>query len=465
VSISLSRGLRFARLALALTCLAPAPVPAQITAFTAVTVIDPATGTSRSDQTVVVQGNRISAAGPHTTTAVPAGATLVDGRGKFLIPGLWDMHVHTDAPGGREVLPLYVLNGVTGVRDMAGTWDQLTRWRREIRDGSLLGPRIVASGPYLEGGDVPIPHLLARTPEEARAAVDSLVALGVDFIKLHSQFKREVFFAAARRARERGIPFTGHIPRSITAIEASDSGQRSLEHLLQIPSPCTAAESLSLAPRFQVQSVLNRCTSSDVGPVFARLAANGTWVVPTLVAAYEVAHWPKRDLPGDAWARYLPDTLRRYVAQIFPMPGDVPAGADVVGEALFAKRVALVGQLLRAGVAVMPGTDAPLRNSPPGFGLHLELELFVRGGMTPAAALRAATYEPARYFSALDSLGSVAMGKVADLVLLDADPRVDIRNARLVTAVVANGRLIGSNERRRLLGELENRNSAQTRPR
>jgi hypothetical protein len=254
-------------------------------------------------------------------------------------------------------------------------------------------------------------------------------------VKLHSQLERDVFFAAARRARERAIPFTGHVPRSITAIEASDSGQRSLEHLLQIPSPCTPAESLALAPRFTVQSVLARCSSADLAPLWARLVRNGTWVVPTLVAQYEIAKWPRRELPGDAWARYLPDSLRRYVAEIFPMPDDVPSGADVTGMALFDKRVAVVGMMHRAGVAVMAGTDAPLRNSPPGFGLHMELELFVRGGMSNAAVLRAATLEPARYFGMTDSLGSVNVGKVADLVLLDANPLDDIRNARRVSGV------------------------------
>jgi imidazolonepropionase-like amidohydrolase len=422
-----------------------------------VTVVDGSSPIPRANQTVVIRGTRIALVGPTASTPIPTGATTVEGRGRFLIPGLWDMHVHTDAPGGRDVLPLYVLNGVTGVRDMAGRWSEITRSRREIAEGSLVGPRIIASGPYIEGGDVPIPHILARTPDEARAAVDSLVALGVDFIKLHSQFRREVFFAAARRARERGIAFTGHIPRSITAIEASDSGQRSLEHLLQIPSPCTPAESLSLAPRFVVQGVLARCTSADVAPVFARLVTNGTWVVPTLVAQYEVAHWPRRDLPGDMYASYLPDTLKRYVAQIFPMPNDVPSGAEIVGEQLFEKRVAVVGTMHRAGVAMMPGTDAPLRNSPPGFGLHQELELFVRGGLSNFDALRSATLEPARYFAALDSMGTVAPGKLADLVILEANPLEDIRNARRVFAVVANGRLIGAAERSRLLRGLEQR--------
>lgn len=420
-------------------------------AITHVTVIDGGDPAPRLDQTVVVRGNRVVAAGPAARTPVPAGARVVSGRGKFLIPGLWDMHVHTVTPGGREMLELYVANGVLGVRDLAGEWGQLVRWRVEVAAGRLVGPRILASGPYLEGGDVPIAHLLARTPDEARRAVDSLARLGVDVIKLHSQFNREAYFAAARAARDRGLRVAGHVPRSITAAEASDSGVGSIEHMLQIPIPCTPAESLAMQPRFPIQRVLGACTSADLAPLFARFVRNGTWIVPTLVAAYEIALWPKRELPGDRFAAFIPDTLRRFVASIFPMPADIPPDADEVGRALFAKRLALVGMLHRAGVGILPGTDAPLRNSPPGFGLHQELVLLARAGMSPFQVLRAATFEPVRYFGLLDSLGTIAPGKVADLVLLGGDPLADIANISRVEAVVANGRLIDAKARRALL--------------
>src|SRR3990172_2042011 len=272
--------------------------------------------------------SRSSMVGPSASTSVPADARVVDGQGRSLIPGLWDMHVHTVVPGGRTALPLYIVNGVTGVRDLASDWSEVTAWRRAIAAGNLVGPRIVVSGPYIEGGDVPIAHVVARTPAEARDAVDSLARLGVDLIKLHSQFQRDVYFAALREARARGFRVAGHVPRSISACEASDSGLTSIEHMLQIPTPCTPAESLALAPRFPVQGGLGRCTSVDLAPLFARFVANGTWVVPTLVAAVEVASWPQRDLPGDAFAAYIPDTLRRYVAEIFPMPDSIPPDAD-----------------------------------------------------------------------------------------------------------------------------------------
>jgi imidazolonepropionase-like amidohydrolase len=416
---------------------------AQTIAIRHVTVIDGSDSTTRSDRTVIVEGNRITAVVPASTARMPSGARVIDGRGKFLIPGLWDMHVHTAIVSGRELLALYVANGVTGVRDMAGDWAILTGWRKEIAAGRLVGPRIVASGPYLEGGDVPIPHILTRNPMEGRAGVDSLVALGVDFIKVHGQLNREVYFAIAQRARARGIPFAGHVPISVGSANASDSGQKSIEHLLAIPVPCTPAESIALAPRYRVQSALGRCSSQDLTPLYARFVRNGTWVTPTFVAAYEIAEWPNKSVPGDTLAHYLPEAVRKFVGEIFPMPDSIPPGADSVGRAMFAKRLAQVGTMRRAGVRILAGTDAPLRNSPPGFGLHEELMLLVRGGLPPLEALRSATIEPARFLGMADSLGTIAPGKLADLVLLEANPLVDVRNTRRIALVVANGRVIG----------------------
>lgn len=435
-------------------------VPAQQSlAFTHVSVFEGTDSLLRPDQTVVIRGNRIIAIGPSRSTRIPKGARIIAGRGKFLIPGLWDMHVHTVAPGGRSLLALYVANGVTGVRDMAGEWPAIKVFRDDIAQGRLAGPRIVASGPYLEGGDVPIPHILTRNPEEGRAGVDSLVRLGVNFVKVHGQLTPATYFAIARRARERGIAFAGHVSRTVGAAAASDSGQRSIEHILGIPADCTPAESLALRPRFAVQGALGRCSSQDFAPLYARFVRNETWITPTFVAQYEVAAWPGRALPGDSLAHYLPDTLRRYVAQIFPMPDSIPPNADSVGRAMFNKRLLQVGAMHRAGVRVLTGTDAPLRNSPPGFGLHEEMLLLARAGLSPADIIRSATLEPARYFNALDSMGTIAPGKLADVVLLDANPLLDIRNTRRIVAVVANGRLYEGEQRTRLL-----RSAMQARP-
>jgi imidazolonepropionase-like amidohydrolase len=450
---SLAAGV-IARLAAIAVIAAAAPVPAisqSSIAITHVSVIDADAPRPRTDQTVVIQGNRIVRVGPSGSVAVPAGARSVDGRGKFLVPGFWDMHVHTAIAGGRDLLPLYVANGVTGVRDMAGDWDTLTTWRSEIGRGQLVGPRIIASGPYLEGGDVPIPHLLVRNAAEATAGVDSLIALGVDFIKVHSQLNAESYFAIARRARERGVVFAGHVPRVVGSAAASDSGQKSIEHLLAIPADCTPSDSVALEPRYAVQGALGRCSTENLAPLYAKFVRNGTYVTPTFTAQVEVAMWPTHAVPGDSLAHYLPKSVRDYVAQIFPMPDSIPPNADSVGRAMLEKRMRQVAVMQGAGVHILTGTDAPLRNSPPGFGLHEEMTLLARGGMSPFDVLRSATLEPARYFGMLDSLGTIAAGKLADLVLLDANPLENIRNTRRISAVVANGRLYAGAERERLL--------------
>lgn len=174
-------------------------------------------------------------------------------------------------------------------------------------------------------------------------------------------------------------------------------------------------------------------------------------MTPTLTAAYEIASWPERALPGDRYARYLPDTLRRFVLQIFPMPDSIPRGADRVGREVFARRQAQIVAMRHAGVGILTGTDAPLRNSPPGFGLHEELRLLSRGGLSNHEVLRAATLEPARYLGATDSLGTIEAGKLADIVMLEANPLVNIRNTRRIRAVVANGRVYDQTALRALI--------------
>jgi imidazolonepropionase-like amidohydrolase len=428
----------------------------QLVAITHVTAIDAERGSARSDLTVLVRGPRITAIGPSASTTVPKGARTIDGRGKWLIPGLWDMHVHSAVPSGRMMLSLYVANGVTGVRDMGGDFATIKQWRAKMDSGFLVGPRIVAAGPYLDAHAPPIPHIEVHTAEEGRLAVDSLAKLGVDFVKIHSALPRDAFFAAAREARAKHLFFAGHVSGQITILEASDSGQRSLEHLLGFVNVCTPAESAAFAAVDPLRRIVfNTCTSQDQLPVYAHLARNGTWVTPTLATAWEFAVLPKHDVPGDSLVRFVSDSLLVFLTQIFDAPPVLPTDGDVLGRRMFAKRRQLVLALHDAGIPLLAGTDAPMRNVPPGFGLHEELAELVRSGLTPAAALRTATYEPARYFAALDSLGTIEPGKLADLVLLDADPRADIANAHRISAVLTRGHVYSRADLDRMLGRVE----------
>jgi Amidohydrolase family len=430
-----------------------APLAAQTPiAITHVTVIDMTGAPPRADQTVVIQGRRIVSVG---RDPAPDGATPVDGRGRYLIPGLWDMHVHLTVPGGEALLSLFVANGVTGVRDMDDSLSLARAWQRRIGAGTLVGPRMVLAGPYLEGGPVPIPHLLVTTPESGRAAVDSLAALGVDFVKVHNRLSRAAYFAIADEVKRRGLTFAGHLPDSVSIVEASDAGQRSLEHLFGFASVCSPEERAALTPVHPVQRFLGGCADTDPLPGFRHLAANGTWVVPTLVVMRSLALLPDTIQPADSTNRYRSPALRQLEKMMMSPPKDVPPGADVIGRRIFAKRVELLGILHRAGVPLMTGSDSPGTGVLAGFSLHDELALFVAGGISPMDALRAATYEPARYFEALDSLGTVEPGKLADLVLLDADPLADIHNTRRIAAVIWNGHLMDRDARRRTLARAE----------
>jgi Amidohydrolase family len=428
------------------------PLLLQVVAITHVTLIDPATASVRGDATVVIEGRRIREVTDGARAHVPAGARTIDGRGKFLIPGLWDMHVHTDVPGGRPLLSLYVANGVTGVRDMDGDLSTLRGWQRQITNGTLDGPRLVVSGPYLVGQNVPLPHLLVRSAAEGEAAVDSLARLGVDFVKVHNGMPPDAYFAVARAARRHGMVFAGHVFPPVTPEQASDSGQRSLEHLSGFPNPCSEADSALVRTAMPMQRfLLGACTNEPQGPVYARLAKNGTWVTPTLVVQQPVAQPSRRDWPTDSLRHYFGDSLQAMWKVMLSIPDGLPPAATTAGMRMFAMREEMVAALHRAGVHLLAGSDAPLPSGPPGFGLHEELAFLVQAGLTPMEALRTATSEPAAYLAATDSLGRVAPGMLADLVLLDADPTVDIANARRIAAVVMDGRVYDRKARQRLL--------------
>jgi hypothetical protein len=425
-------------------------------AITHATLIDGAGGAPRRDVTVLVVGRRISAVGPSGAISVPAGARVVDGRGRYLIPGLWDMHAHPfayDFP--RFAAPLLLANGVTGVRDMGHFVDTAAVWRREVAAGRVLGPRLVVGG-RVDGpiGRAPWASRVATAAQAARAA-DSLVRLGADFLKVYSHVPREAYFALAGASRRLGVPLAGHVPHAVGVAEASDAGQRSVEHEDDLMRACSSRDAelraqlgdrAALAGRREMDVVREQARAmraSDDPPrcraLFARLARNGTWVVPTLAVYQPYAR--ALDSAGTHPARlvYVPPALREAWRRRPSVAAFEPRDTAVIA-AFFS--LARTGEMRRAGVRLLVGTDAPLPYVVPGFSVHDELALLVRAGLTPMQALQAATREPAAYLDALDSLGTVAPGRLADLVLLDADPLHDIRNTRRIRGVVRDGRYL-----------------------
>src|ERR1700752_1029988 len=225
---------------LATACLAQSPTSSTLIIHD-VTVIDGSGSPAKTHQTVIIGGGKIAEVGNSGMGfAGKLPGKHIDGSGKFLIPGLWDMHVHMVFgdwfPRGKEItLPLFIANGITGIRDMGGELEVLQRWRKDISDGKLVGPRIVMSGPMLDGPQPRFPSSIAiKTPEDGRRAVDDLKRRGADFIKLQSLIPRDAVFAIADEAKKQGIPFVGHVPDAVRASEASNAGQKSFEHLIGI---------------------------------------------------------------------------------------------------------------------------------------------------------------------------------------------------------------------------------------
>ncbi len=430
-----------------------------------VTVIDATGSAAQAHRTVIVRDGKIEQI---SSSADGKGGKLsgthVDGTGKFLIPGLWDMHVHMVFgdwfPRGKEVtLPLFIANGVTGVRDMGGELEVLQQWRKEIAAGTLIGPRMVISGPMLDGPQPRFPSSIAiTTPEDGRRAVDDLKRRGADFIKLQSLIPREAVFAIADEARKQGISFVGHVPDSVRASEASNAGQKSFEHLIGVFEGSSPLEDQFIKGTKTEGQFLSTYDPKRAAALFALLAKNHTWQCPTLVWERGGNLIDQTDFASDTRARYAPAywkdvTWKRFTEEIMH---DFNSDDLATRKRFVEKELEVVNAMHRAGIPFLAGTDTP----PgvyifPGFSLHEELQRFVAAGFTPMEALQTATLNPAKFLGMDDRLGTIEKGKFADLVLLDANPLDDIRNTQKIEGVVVNGRYFSRAELDKMLAGVE----------
>jgi Amidohydrolase family len=388
-----------------------------------VTVIDVVSGTSAPDMTVLVTGNRIARVVASAAFVPPAKARRIDGHGKFLIPGLWDMHVHL-GNATEAALPMFVASGITGVRDMGSpSFATLRQWSVQALSGERIGPRIVAAGPQLTEGPPYFWQMQVRNAAEGRRAVDELAEEGVDFIKVTQSLDRDTYFAIADEARKLDLPLAGHVPINdngvgyrVSGVEASNAGQKCLEHSLGIPLPIDEQDP-ALVPT---------------------LLKNHTWVDPTLITYWARAHvYELAAKQDDPRLTHVSPALKQFWAG---QMADYPKKTDIQLQ-VFKWRLAQVTELHKAGVPLLAGTDLGFAYIVPG-DVRKELELFVEAGLSPLDALRTATINPAKYLNKDNELGSIEEAKIADLVLLDADPLTDIRSLYQVRAVVLNGRFL-----------------------
>ena len=432
------------------------------------TVIDATGAASQPDTTVLVADGRILAVGPSRSIAVPRGTPILDGSGKFLIPGLADMHVHLTGAGEPDgsrkfLIPLLLAHGITTVRDMGGYLESLVPLRKEIRDRKRLGPSIFFTGPYLDGNPPSFqPSLVVTNAAEADQDVRELLSQGVDFIKVQSMLSRDAYFAIASACKREHVPFVGHVPDRVTAAEASDAGQRSIEHLTGVLRACSSSERKLMREQFYVprrkqtpaqsaarliawqRELLRTQSGKFTAALIEEFIHNGTWQVPTLITLRDVAYAiPERKLESDPRTQFVPKVLlAAWRANREKELHAASAQEFAVRRALFGQSLEIVGKMNAAGVHFMAGTDTAAPFVFPGSSLHEELALLVAAGFTPAQALQAATRAPAEFLGKLDSQGTIAVDKVADLVLLDANPLEDIHNTQKIDAVVVRGQLL-----------------------
>jgi imidazolonepropionase-like amidohydrolase len=405
----------------------PAVPPQRTTAFVDVTVIPMDRDRTLEHQTVIVRDGRITTVGATASTTVPSDALRIDGRGKFLMPGLAEMHGHVPAQPGplaHAVMFLYAANGITTVRGMQGSPYHLTL-REQIARGEVLGPRFYAAGPQM-GQNI-------RTPAMGDSVARAQKAAGFDLLKIQEGMPRDAYDVVVATARTVGIPFGGHIPDDVGLWHALESRQGTIDHLDNFMEAITS--------------------QTPVAALAAAAKRSGTKVVPTM------ALWGMLYIPPDSTSvagrpelRYMP---KNTVASWFR---SIAAGGRVQGDsarrAWKATRMSILKALNDSGVPVLLGTDSPQIFSVPGFSIHREMQSMIEAGMTPYQVLESGTRNVAVHFGTLDSTGTVGAGKRADLLLLDANPLASVANVQRRSGVMLHGRWLPEGEIQRGLEAL-----------
>lgn len=401
-----------------------ARIGAQTVTIDNVTIVDVTNGKLEQHKTIVVEGKRIARI-ENASAATHAAATL-DGTGMFVIPGMWDMHIHAYFTNdtarfhstSEVMFPLFIVNGITGIRDMGSNLDAILAARDSIAAHQLIGPSILASGPMLDGPTSPYAAAIkVATTDEARAAVRMLKERGVDQLKVQSLVPRDAYFAIADEAARVGLQFEGHVPNAITGMEAVAAHQYSFEHLIGVSDTNSA--------------------------LIEALAKNHVWQCPTMFHSLNaatdfandpgLAFWPRRSVEG--WLRTSENQMK------------ATDSAAQAREGRITRRLAFIKRLYDLKIPLLAGTDAPAGfDLIPGPAVHRELQLFVRAGLTPLQALQTATLNPAIFLGKTADLGTVAPGKIADFVVLRRNPLVDIANTLSTVAVLADGRYYSPRE-------------------
>lgn len=444
----------------------------EVVVLVGATLVDGTGGRPLRDSVIVLAGDRIVAVGGRHALPRPAGVRVIDLRGKYVIPGLFDMHAHWTVVE-KIAPPLSVANGVTAIREMWG-YPEVRAVHERIESGEILGPRMVMASTIVDG---PVsllgpPAVFVRTPDEARAMVRQAKAEGAEFVKVYSYLSPECLLAVADESRRQGLTFAGHHVYRMSVGDASDAGMRSFEHLHGIPVALSWREDefrqrIAETPMdpanprafFRVVRELERQATIDYSPdraaaQYARWIRNGSWQSPTLTVN-RVMSSPAETYANDPRLKYMPAEAHAIWAAAVRVHAPVTSEEIAAHRDWLRLRYAMVGKMYEAGVPLLAGSDCGNPYCFPGFGVHDELELLVESGLTPLQALSVATRDAARFLRREHNMGTITPGKVADLVVLDADPLTDIRNTQRIDAVVTRGRFIDRTERLQILADVE----------
>jgi len=422
-----------------------------------INIIDVEKGIVIKDMNVFIKDAFITDIIPgNQQTNLPKSDTVINGKGKYLIPGLWDMHTHVFAPD--QMFPLLVANGITGIRDMFDYIKNVSQWRNRMQTGSLLNIDLFVSGPIVDGPKPVWPGSVAvSNAEEGRTAVDSVKnKLKADFVKVYSLLSRESYFAIADEAKKQNIPFAGHVPNVITVTEAARSGQKSLEHLYGFIE--ATGDSSDFYFQYQQGNVkdtvwkgrdyrrkflLRTFNPEKLKMVLKEMKGTGAWVSPTMTVNYGIAQMDDTTLLNSSRMQYMGIFYRNFwdYRKDFRFKTFTEETFSLFKKE-FDLKLKIVKAIHDAGIPLIAGTDFPNPHCYPGFSLHDELQWYVKAGLTPAQALRTATLNPALYFGIQQTHGTVAAGKIANLVMLSNNPLDDIANTQKIEMVILRGKTL-----------------------
>jgi imidazolonepropionase-like amidohydrolase len=393
------------------------------------TLIDGTGAAPISDAAVVVHEGRIVAAGPRAKVKIPKDANVIDAQGKTILPGLWDMHAHFEQV---EWGPIYLAAGVTTVRDCGNEFEFITAVRDAVAQGHGLGPRLLLAGVVDGTGRLALGVERVDTPEQARMWVNRYHAAGFQQMKIYSSVKLEELKVIADEAHRLGMSVTGHVPEGLTAYQVIEAGQDQINHIQYIDDIMKAPlpENATRMERYKAAADID-LNSAEAKKALAFLKAHNTVVDPTMaLMEFFTASTAKPPASFEPGVAKIAPELAEQLTDVAP-----PSERSEIGEKVFQKEIAIVGALHRAGIPVVAGTDQTV----PGYSLHREMEIYVQAGFTPMEAIQAATIVPARVMGVQKELGTVEKGKRGDLILVDGNPLVDIRNLRKVEYVITNG--------------------------